>query len=133
MRQSPIIVTDELSDAQRLHRIAELLCKAILLAEASRAVLPAVSLGEPAEAVTPTGFADDNMLSEDERVLNYLDLVDSASPAMIRSALGFSRSGTYRILNRLTNAGCIAASGQTRVLVYRLNRSEPPVEKIGLN
>ena len=122
-----------MSDAQRLHRIAELLCKAIVLAEASQAVLPTASLGEPADPVAPTGFPDDNLLSEEGRVLNYLDFVASASPATIRGALGFSRTGTYRILHRLTTARSIVASGQTRMLAYRLNRGEPPAEKIGLN
>ena len=122
-----------MSDVQRLHRIAELLCKAILLTEASRAVRPVAPQAEPVQTVARSDFAEDNLLSEEERVLNYLDFVDAASPATIRNALGFSRTGTYRILRQLTAAGCVAASGQTRELVYRLNRGEPPVEKISLN
>ena len=122
-----------MSDSQRLHRIAELLCMAIVRAEASRAMRPTVSTDARAEAVVLAGFADDNRLSEDERVLNLLNFVDSASPATIRSALGFSRTGTHRILHRLTAVGSVIASGQTRELVYRLNRGEPSVEKIGLN
>ena len=65
MRTPAPVQSVPLSEAQRLHRIAELLCKAIVLAEASRAVLPAGSLAEPAPTVAPIGFAGDNLVPEE--------------------------------------------------------------------
>jgi uncharacterized membrane protein len=120
-----------MSDVHRLHRIAELLCKAILLTEASRAV----NLPSRAASDRPTAsvFPDPSGASDAERILNLIQFVGGTSPAAIRSTLGLSRVGTYRILHQLKAAGRIVASGQTRMLVYRLNRDEPSPEQIGLN
>jgi uncharacterized membrane protein len=132
MRPAPL-QPDSLSDAQRLRRIAELLCKAIVLTEASRAVQPLPRPADSGESVVPPSFLDAAAPSEDDRISSYLAFVGGASPAVIRSTLGMSRTGTYRALHRLTAAGSIVASGQTRGLVYRLNQGEPPADKIGLN
>ena len=127
-RSEPVVM----SDAQRLQRIAEILCKAILLDKACQALQPACMTTAPLPVLAahvPPIVAQ----LRDERILSYLELVGEASPAKIRRMLGFSRSGAYRALRRLTVAGRIVASGQTRLLAYRLNSGEPSVGKIGLN
>jgi biotin operon repressor len=124
---------DSMSDAQRLHRIAELLCKAIVLTEASRAVEPLPGQADPQELLASSSLPDAAAESENNRILNYLGFVGAASPAVIRSTLGLSRTRTYRALHRLTSEGCVVASGRTRGLAYRLNQGEPPAERIGLN
>ncbi len=117
-----------LTDAQRVRRIAELLCKAIVTSEAA-AVLIETNAREDAPVVegATTGQPDEN------RVLGYLGLAGEASPLSIRLALGLSRSKVYRILQRLNGDGQIVASGQTRSISYRLSRAEPPLDKIALN
>jgi uncharacterized membrane protein len=123
--------SDQLSDKQRVRRIAELLCKAIVLTDASWAVqLHALSTDSSEPIVLPS-FRDAS--SGDDRILNYLAFVGTASPAVIRSSLGLSRTSTYRALRRLSSVGNIVASGQTRGVVYRLSQGEPPPEKIRLN
>ena len=121
----------QLSEPQRLRRIAELLCKAIVLTEASRAVQPEARPIDSDGPVVLPSFRDAS--SGDDRILNYLAFVGTASPAVIRSSLGLSRTSTHRALRRLSSAGNIVASGQTRGVAYRLSQGEPPPEKIGLN
>jgi hypothetical protein len=124
---------DSPPDVQRLHRIAELLCKAIVLTQASRAVHPPSRPPDSGKSVVRPSFLDAAASAGDDRIVTYLGFVGAASPAVIRSTLGMSRTGTHRALHRLTAAGNIIASGQTRGLVYRLNQGEPPRDKIGLN
>ena len=121
----------QLSEPQRLRRIAELLCKAIVLTEASRAVQPEARPIDSDGPVVLPSFRDES--SGDDRILNYLAFVGTASPAVIRSSLGLSRTSTHRALRRLSSAGNIVASGQTRGVAYRLSQGEPPPEKIRLN
>ena len=71
--------------------------------------------------------------SEETRILDYLGLTGQGSPVSIRTALGLSRSATYRALHRLTVAGHVVPNGQTRMLAYRLNKAEPSPQNIGRN
>jgi biotin operon repressor len=119
------------TDAGRLRRIAELLCKAIVLTEASQAVQAGSCRTNSDVPVASPSLRDPS--SGDDRILNYLAFVGTASPAVIRSSLGLSRTSTHRALRRLSSAGNVVASGQTRGVVYRLSEGEPPPEKIGLN
>ena len=80
----------------------------------------------------PAAFASAE-ISDDQRIVAYLGLTGQGAPLAIRSALGLTRSAVYRSLLRLNRARQVVASGQTRMLVYRLNRDEPSAEKIGLN
>ncbi len=122
-----------LSDSERLRRIAELLCKAILRTEAKSAVAGPAPEPFPGEKPERPAFMDSDDKADDKRVLQYLHFVGSASPATIRGTLGMSRSGTHRVLFHLTRAGRIVGCGQTRALVYRLNETEPSPDKILLN
>ena len=131
MRQYPS-TTDVLTDQERRRRVAELLCKAIFLAEAKRAVRPVRVAGGGGDLVhssTMPNYTD----SEETRILDYLELAGQGSPVSIRTALGLSRSATYRALLRLTVAGHVVPSGQTRRLAYPLNKAEPSPQNIGLN
>ena len=122
----------DLSDAERRRRIAELLCRAILLAESKRAIAlrPIVSdIDDGARATLPACEGD----SDDERILNYLQIAGEGTPVTIRQSLGLSKSGAYRAFLRLLTSGHILTAGNTRALVYQLKAGEPTVEKIGLN
>ena len=124
--------TDVLTNLERRRRVAELLCKAIFLAEAKRAVEPMPSAEhehEPPQNSTALDDAD----AEEVRILDYLEVAGRGSPVSIRDALGLSRSATYRALHKLTVAGHVVSSGQTRMLVYQLNMAEPPPQLIGRN
>lgn len=122
--------TDTLTDTQRVHRIAALLCKAIIMSEARTVVSE-----PPAESdddVPAAGHAATDPSGE-RRVLSYLNLAGHASPLSIRTALGLSRSSAYRLLQRLNEEGLIVASGQTRSISYCLSRAQPSPDKIAQN
>lgn len=117
------------SDAQRLRRIGELLCKAVILTEVNRAMPSVISTETNAE---PAAF-DPAAISDDQRIVAYLGLTGQGSPLAIRSALGLTRSAVYRSLLRLNRERQVVALGETRTLIYRLNQAEPPVGQIELN
>jgi DNA-binding transcriptional ArsR family regulator len=120
------------NDAGRRRRIAELLCKAMLLTEASDAVTAAEGaagfnrLEKDSTAITTRD-------EESDQILQFLSVVREASPAMIRESLGVSRSAVYRTLRRLSREQLVISEGQTRMLVYRLNQAEPPPEILERN
>lgn len=122
----------EMTEPSRRRRIAELLCKAILLAEADDAVV-AAERAAGVEVPTVPDEETNERSEESDRVLQFLSVVRAASPATIRESLGISRSTVYRALQRLSREQQVIAEGQTRMLVYRLNQAEPPPEKIALN
>ena len=117
------------SDAQRLRRIGELLCKAVILAEVNRAMASVISTETNAE---PAAF-DPAAISDDQRIVAYLGLTGQGAPLAIRSALGLTRSAVYRSLLRLNRERQVVALGETRTLIYRLNQAEPPVGQMELN
>lgn len=119
--------TDRLPADERFRRIAELLGKAVLLAEAKRMTQTRVSL-----AVTQKGRHDCGT-QIDHRILTYLSVSGKATPLDIRSALGLSRTTAYRSFQRLHDAGYIMGEGRAKALIYRLSRQELPPDKIGLN
>lgn len=121
-----------MTEAARRRRIAELLCKAIYLAEASDAVAGAgraTGVDIPEEEFAATITRD----TESDQVLQFLSVVREASPAMICESLGVSRSTAYRALRRLSREQQVISEGQTRMLVYRLNQVEPPPEMLERN
>lgn len=122
----------EMTELSRRRRIAELLCKAILLAEADDAVA-AAERAAGVDVPTVPDEATNERNEESDRVLQFLSVVRAASPATIRESLGISRSTVYRALQRLSREQQVIAEGQTRMLVYRLNQAEPPPETIALN
>ena len=121
-----------MTESSRRRRIAELLCKAILLAEAKDAVA-AAERAAGVDVPTEPDVATNERSEESDRVLQFLSVVREASPATIRESLGISRSTVYRALQRLSREQQVIAEGQTRMIVYRLNQAEPPPEKIELN
>ena len=131
MRQYPQ-TTDVLTDQERRRRVAELLCKAIFLAEAKRAVRQ-LRVADSANDLAHDSTMPNGTDSEETRILDYLELAGQGSPVSIRTALGLSRSATYRALHRLTVAGHVVPNGQTRMLAYQLNKAEPPPQDIGRN
>lgn len=120
------------SDAGRRRRIAELLCKATLLAEASDAVTATEGAGG-FDTLEKESTAITTRDEESDQILQFLSVVREASPAMIRESLGVSRSAVYRALRRLSREQLVISEGQTRLLVYRLNQAEPPPEILEQN
>lgn len=120
------------NDVSRRRRIAELLCKAMLLVEASDAVATAEGAAgfDPLERESTAITTRDE---ESDQILQFLSVVREASPAMIRESLGVSRSAVYRALRRLSREQRVVSEGQTRMLVYRLNQAEPPPEMLERN
>ena len=121
-----------LTEDERRRRVAELLYKAIVLAEAERAVAPC-RVVEVAAAPSQFAAMPDESGWEETRILDYLEVAGQGSPVSIRTALGLSRSATYRALHRLTVAGHVVPSGQTRMLAYQLNKAGPSPQNIGRN
>lgn len=116
--------------SQRRHRIAQLLHKAILQADAHSAIeLDFATQPEP-ESVA-ADFPPD--VPDTERVIQFLRVTGEASPASIRSSLGLSRTGAFRVLQSLAHSRLVVTRGQTRTLVYRLNEREPSPDKLELN
>ena len=114
-----------LNEQERLKRIAEILCSAIL-AEGP-------SIVEPGESVD--GDRDQSLLLEpvtvqrgtvhEDKVVNYLSKVGEASPAILRAVLQLPRTSAYRVIDGLVESGRIVSDGQTRALVYRLGTLPP--------
>ncbi len=121
-----------LTESERRRRVAELLCKAILLAGAKRVVAPDRT-AEKAPAPSHFSVMPDDSGSEEIQILDYLELAGQGSPVSIRTALGLSRSATYRALHRLTVAGHVVPVGQTRTLAYQLNKAAPAPQDVALN
>lgn len=115
---------------QRRHRIAQLLHKAMLQADAHNAIQLDFSAQTEPESVF-TDIPPD--VPDTERVIQFLRVTGEASPASIRSSLGLSRSGAFRVLQSLAHSRQIVTRGQTRTLVYRLNEREPSPDKLELN
>jgi len=122
--------TAVLTEQERRRRVAELLCKAIFLAEAKRALEPVGVAADAGELAHRSAMPHDADL-EEMRILNYLEVAGRGSPKSIRGALGMSPSATYRALHRLTVAGYVVPSGRTRTLTYGLNQVEPPAPSCG--
>lgn len=133
MRNSHAFAAPNLTESERLHRVAEILCNAII-----RSTVESGTNQRSVEMVSvPPAAEKQGLLASEyrdqERVLRYLALVGEASPGGIRAAIGFSRSKTWRVLQRLTHTGRVVGTGQTRQVLYQLNAREPAVAKIGLN
>ena len=126
--QTTVVLTDD----ERRRRVAELLCKAIVLADAKR-IVALVCITEEPPALSHFSVMPDDSRSEETRIRDYLEFTGKGSPVSIRQALGLSRSATYRALHRLTVAGHVVPVGQTRMLAYQLNKAEPPPPDIALN
>ncbi len=122
--------TNALTVQERRRRVAELLCKAIVLAEAKRVLQP-VRMANGAGDLAHKSALPDDTDADEGRILDYLALAGEGSPRSIRSALGLSRSATYHALRRLTVAGHVVRSGQTRMLAYRLSQVEFPPQNHG--
>lgn len=103
-----------MSEAERLCRIGELICKGI---HASPALFSA-DLSRPAPHLEPQTPA--------ERVLEYLRRHGSASPAELEAVLNLSRSRAYRTLQQLLLEGRIESNGgRTSSVAYRLRAFDP--------
>ena len=132
MIESRPLPATNLPDRDRIRRIGELLCKAVMLAEAKRVVQPVEVQEMPAPGIL--GGRPRARTFSDQRVLRYLQTAGDASPVAIRTALGLSRSTAFRALTRLSADGeVVVAGGSGSLLVYRLSQDSPPADKIGLN
>lgn len=118
----------EISAAQRMNRIGELLAKGVALllikeAEQKRHIVQGPATPSRANGGDESANASgDNGGSADTEnsVLEYLSRVREASPGEIQSALGLTRSTAYRTIDRLGEKGVVLRTGKTRSVRYRL-------------
>ncbi len=123
-----------LTESERLQRVAEILCEAILRSTAGEAMQVGPSESVPGEDLSQeVSPGPDAKASDEQRVVHYLAMMRAASPLDIRSALGLSRSTAWRVLQRLAKEGRIVGTGQTRQLMYQLKLQEPPADKLWQN
>jgi CRP-like cAMP-binding protein len=108
----------DIPEAERIRRIGELIGKAVLLyrhdLRAAGRVEALVATREPGG---PSALVDDAI---EQRVVEYLARIGSASPHDLCVALGHTRTTVSRKLARLRNAGILKASGKTKAIRYSL-------------
>ncbi len=108
------LYSHQLTEQDRLSRIGELLCRAILRAEFAS---PKPSArGEPPKEAGPAA---------EQIIVNYLRFFGTAAPAELRLTLGLSKSTANRSLQRLLEHGRVAVAGRTRNAAYRLTDFDP--------
>ena len=127
--ETPLTLSVPTDGPQRRRRIAELLHKAMGEMDSTQPSSPTEFSIPSSSNVTPIAAE----LSDPERVVRFLRITGESSPATIRTTLGLSRSGAFRVLQSLAHAQRIVSHGQTRTLVYRLNEREPPPDRLALN
>jgi len=124
MRQGDVLSTDR----ERLKRIGDILCTAIL-AEGAPLHEPDEAGVGPVEQEQVPLLGRRGMAPED-RVVDYLAKVGEASPAILRAVLQMPRTSAYRVINGLVESGRLMGDGQTRALVYRLGTLPPHQQNV---
>jgi len=113
------------SEQERLKRIADILCSAIL-AEGRSIEEPGESVDEDRDqSRLPEPVPVQRSTIPEDKVVNYLSKVGEASPAILRAVLQLPRTNAYRVIDGLVESGRIVSEGQTRALVYRLGTLPP--------
>lgn len=108
----------DLPETERICRIGELIGKAVLLYRRDlRAAGRVEALVVTREPGGPSALVDDAI---EQRVVEYLARIGSASPHDLCVALGHTRTTVSRKLARLRNAGILKASGKTKAIRYSL-------------
>jgi CRP-like cAMP-binding protein len=108
----------DLPETERIRRIGELIGKAVLLYRRDlRAAGRVEALVATREPGGPAALVDDAI---EQRVVEYLARIGSASPHDLCVALGHTRTTVSRKLARLRNAGVLKASGKTKAIRYSL-------------
>ncbi len=125
--------TARLTEPERLGRVAEILCGAILRTTAGTAIQDINTESATDGPLCIGARASGGKGSEEERIIHYLRLMRAASPVDIRGALGLSRSTTWRVLQRLAKAGRVVGTGHTRQLMYQLNSAAPSADQLWRN
>lgn len=96
-----------------MQRIGAWVCRAAWLVEEASPAARSVSVACP-DVGLPA-----------ESIMRYLRACPEASPLVIRSTLGLSRSMTYRSLRQLQVCGMVEVFGRTKSLVYRATGVDP--------
>ncbi len=112
--------SEDLTEAERLRRIGELIGRGIMRSR----LLRDESNGRHAQNVV-TGSVVEGAEEPRQRIVALLQRTKEASPAEIRVMLKLSRSGTDRALQRLRAEQRVVASGRTSSVVYRLKEFDP--------
>jgi hypothetical protein len=103
-----------MTEQERLRRIGELICRAIMRSPE----LPVATAVRPVGAPYPRG-------QPEEGIVNYLRCFGQASPTEMRLAMGLSKSMAARSLQRLLETKRVIVSGRTRAAFYRLTDFDP--------
>ncbi len=104
------------SEAERIQRIGELICKAIIRSRA-----------EPV-AGDVSGPVDESPIPEksDRRIVAYLRQTQEAAPGEMGRMLNLSRATVHRTLQRLlAERRVVAVGGRTSAAAYRLAEIDP--------
>jgi CRP-like cAMP-binding protein len=113
--------TDNMSEEERLQRIAELLSKGITLMLMREAEGRSRPTG--ADAKRQTTACRQAPVAGDpagQAIVDYLFRVGTASPKQVQSNVGLTRSSACRRLGELEARGLIARNGRTRAVRYGL-------------
>lgn len=117
-----------LTDGDRLKRIGDILCAAILAHCPPMCESEGVREGDIEQDRTP--LVGRRGMTPEDRVLDYLSKVGEASPAILRTVIHLPRTSAYRVINGLVETGRIRGTGQTRTLVYRLGSMPPHQQNV---
>ena len=110
-----------LSDEERLDRIATLIAKAVVLFRRDERSAGRVAPVDDLKINAPVREVADFVSDETERrMLRYLGRISSATPLNFRAALGLSRQTVARKLARLRATGLVVVTGKTRLARYEL-------------
>lgn len=115
----PTSQPNSMTEHERIQRIGELICKAILC---SPDLLAEIDPNAP----TPVEPTAATRINPDQRIINYLRRATEASPGEMRTVLNLSRATTTRALQRLlSERRVIASGGRTSATSYRLADFDP--------
>lgn len=118
--------TSELTRAERMKRIGELLAKGItilLVREAQEKEDQKRFTSSPQQSPSSRSVTDCQQASVEDgtgaAVLAYLQRVGSASPRDVQRALSLSKATAFRRLNELLQIGEVLRFGKTTAVRYR--------------
>ena len=125
--------TCHLTRSERIERIGQILAKGVglLLARNAEKLRLAESPTSTCAADQPRLHSQDQheaggaivLDDQEQRILEYLKRVNTASPREMQSCLGLSKATLFRRLKRLLEARLVVSSGSTTAVRYGLMRS----------
>jgi DNA-binding MarR family transcriptional regulator len=126
--------TSHLTRSERIERIGQILAKGVglLLARNAEKLRLAESPTSTCAADQPRLHSQDQheaggaivLDDQEQRILEYLKRVNTASPREMQSCLGLSKATLFRRLKRLLEARLVVSSGSTTASPIRIDEIE---------